>query len=185
MPDIAEDVLRFWLDECGPESWFLKDEALDRAIRERFGAVRDELADDLDMALDWAKTPRRALAAAIVLDQFSRNLFRGDPRSFEADPLARDLAREAVIRGFHLDKTIPEGSAIFFVLPFEHSESEADQDWSMALARLVGNEEFVRFAEAHRDIVLRFGRFPHRNAVLGRDSTAEELAFLKEPGSSF
>lgn len=178
-------VIEFWFVENGQAQWFAKDDAFDAAIRDRFGALRDELAGTPEKAEAWAKTPRGALAVLLVLDQFSRNLYRDDARAFEADPLARRIARTAVAQGFHTAEHLPPSAANFIFLPFEHSEDLADQDWSCALFEATGDANSIDYAERHRVIIERFGRFPHRNAVLGRSSTEEETAFLKQPGSGF
>ena len=123
------------------------------------------------------------LAAVIVLDQFSRNLFRGDPRALAADPIARRLARAAIERG--LNRAMDKYHRLFLYLPFEHSESQEDQAFAVELVEALGNEEWTRFSLAHKTIIDRFGRFPHRNAILGRVSTADELALLTEPMGSF
>ena len=185
MADFVDGVISFWFDELNREAWFAVDTRVDAAIRDRFGALRDRLAADRDAAFAAAETARGALAVLLALDQFSRNLYRGQAEAFAADPLARDIARRAVVRGQHLDADLPPLAGQFFILPFEHSESLADQDWCCAFCEAVGDEMFTDYAERHRAIIRRFGRFPHRNAALGRPSTAEETAFLKEPGSSF
>jgi uncharacterized protein (DUF924 family) len=176
-----EDVIRFWLDETPAEKRFAKDAALDQEIRTRFGALHARISAAPPPV--ETLTPRSALAALIVLDQFSRNMFRGDPRSFAADATARAIARSAVDAG--LDRRLAPEARLFIYLPFEHSEDLADQDRSVALMATLGDAETDRYAVAHRDIIVRFGRFPHRNAVLGRASTDEEIAFLQQPGSSF
>jgi uncharacterized protein (DUF924 family) len=179
----VEAVLAFWLGPSGapdepPERWFKKDPALDDAIRERFAAAVDAALDGrFD---DQATDARTALALAILLDQFPRNLFRGQARAFAGDARARALAARAVDAGW--DKALAPGARILFYLPFEHSEALADQDRAVALfASLPAapwSEKAVRYAEAHRDVIRRFGRFPHRNQALGRESTPEELAYL-------
>jgi len=173
----ANDVVAFWL-QAGPKSWFAKDDAFDQAIRDRFEplhvqASRGELSD-------WAETPEGALALLILLDQFPRNMFRGQARAFATDPLARAVAAGAIVRGF--DARAPEGMRSFFYLPFEHSESLADQDKSVAFFTAIGDAENLKWAELHRDIIRRFGRFPHRNAALGRATTPEEQKFLDDGG---
>lgn len=183
--EIAAAVLDFWLRESDRKAWFMKDAAFDATIRERFGAFHAMLAGDPARASDLAATPRGALAAILVLDQFSRNLFRDDPRAFAQDEVAREIARRAVARGDLQDPALPKDGAIFLILPFEHSEHLADQDWCVALCETLGDAEYLDYAHAHRDVIRRFGRFPHRNAVLGRANTAEEEAFLRQPGSSF
>jgi uncharacterized protein (DUF924 family) len=124
-----------------------------------------------------------SLAAVIVLDQFSRNMFRGSPGAYAADPLARRLARLAVDQGH--DQAVAVRERLFFYLPFEHSEDRQDQQLSLRLITALGDDGLARYAAAHKEIIDRFGRFPHRNAALGRVSTAEEIALLKEPANSF
>lgn len=181
----AEAVLDFWFGEGDRKAWFAKNADFDAAIRERFGAFHAALSDRLDRAAALAATPRGALAAVLVLDQFSRNLFRGDARAFAQDAAAREIARRAIARGDLRDPTLPAEAPIFLVLPFEHSEHLADQDWCVALCETLGDADYLDYAHKHRDIIRRFARFPHRNAALGRESTAEERAFLTQPGSSF
>lgn len=182
----AEEVLAFWFagNDRDPR-WFAKDAAFDAAVRERFlnlyeDGVRGALAS-------WLNAPRTALALVILLDQFPRNMFRGTARSFASDALALAAAREAVRRGY--DRDLRPCERMFLYLPYQHSESAADQRTSVELCAPLGNypetHDVPRYAVAHRDIIERFGRFPHRNAVLGRDSTPEEIEFLKQPGSSF
>jgi uncharacterized protein (DUF924 family) len=180
-PAWVGDVLDFWFGTLGRKSWFVKDAATDAQIKDRFLPLIEELSNtSIDAALTSADT---ALATVIVLDQFSRNVYRGDPRSFATDAQALAVAEAAIARG--LDAQLPAERRVFMYLPFEHSENLADQDRSIALITALGDEEYTRYAHAHRDVVARFGRFPHRNAVLDRASTAEELAFLQQPGSAF
>jgi len=170
-------VLAFWR-AAGPDKWFKKDTAFDNAIRERFvGTYEAAAKGELD---GWDGTPEGALALTIVLDQLPRNMFRGSARAFAADPIARAVADRALARGF--DQKIDPGERQFFYLPFEHSELPADQERSCALCRATGDAELLKWAELHADIIRRFGRFPHRNAVLGRTTTAEEQAFLEGGG---
>lgn len=172
-----QDVRDFWFSNAARGRWFDKDPEFDRQIIARFGATY-EAAHRGD--LDWMGNAEDALALMIVLDQFPRNMFRGSPRSFESGEIALGHARTALARGY--DRQAGEGQP-FFYLPFMHSEALADQELSVALYTEMGDANSLRFAIAHRDIVARFGRFPHRNAVLGRASTAEEIAFLKtNPG---
>ena len=180
-PAWVEEVLGFWFGEFTPEQWFKKDEAVDAIIRARFLALHAQLAAGPPASA--ATDPRTALAAAIVLDQFPRNMFRGSPRAFATDPQALALAIAAVDAG--LDQKLTPSERTFLYVPFEHSEDKAVQARSVALFTALGNANYLDFAIRHKVIVDRFGRFPHRNAVLGRASTAEEIAFLKEPGSSF
>ena len=173
----AADVLAFWR-EAGEDKWFEKDTAFNDAIRTRFletyeAAVAGRLTD-------WEATRETALALVIVLDQFPRNMFRGSARTFWADPLARGVADRAIARGF--DAETPVAERAFFYLPFEHSEMLADQERCCALFRTTGDADLVKWADLHADIIRRFGRFPHRNAVLGRATTAEEQAFLNDGG---
>jgi uncharacterized protein (DUF924 family) len=181
----AEAVLAFWFGEGDRKAWFAKDAAFDATIRERFGAFHAALAEDPGRAAALASTPRGALAAVLVLDQFSRNLFRDDARAFAQDETAREIARRAIARGDLRDPALPSDAPVFLVLPFEHSEHLADQDWCVALCETLGDADYLDYAHKHRDIIRRFARFPHRNAALGRESTAEERDFLTRPGSSF
>jgi uncharacterized protein (DUF924 family) len=195
-----QEVLGFWfgdLDALGRASgertarWWKKDPAFDALIRERFGALHGALMrGEHD---DWLATPRGALAYLIVLDQFSRNMFRDTARAFEGDELALEAALAGIERG--QDRSLAFGERAFFYMPLMHSEELAHQERCVELftaferevaPELQGNVHYnVTFAERHRDIVQRFGRFPHRNSALGRTSTAEEIEFLREPGSSF
>ena len=173
----AEDVLAFWL-AAGHERWFEPDEAFDAAIRERFTATYEDAAAGRLRA--WENSPEGAIALVIVLDQFPRNMFRGSARSYATDPLARAVAGKAIEKGFDQRIAMPQRS--FFYLPFEHSEQLADQERSVALMGATGDADLLKWAELHADIIRRFGRFPHRNAVLGRATTPEEQAFLDEGG---
>ncbi len=181
MTDPAE-ILDFWFAPDVVEMHWKKDAAFDDRIRARFGELHAAAARG---ALDgWRITADGTLALLIVLDQFSRNLFRDSPKAYACDPEARQIAIEAIARG--QDMQVPQDRRHFFYLPLEHSEDLAHQDRCIALMReRTGSETFVDYAKAHQRIIVRFGRFPHRNAVLGRTSTPEEEAFLKEPGSSF
>jgi uncharacterized protein (DUF924 family) len=175
-------ILDFWLDEVGAEQWFVKDEAIDRAVADRFNAVYEHAAAGLYD--DWRWSPVGSLALLILLDQFPRNMFRDSCRAFATDAKARSLAKWALARD--LDREMAEAARGFFLLPLQHSEHLADQMLCVSLTaeRLPGSDS-NEYAVQHRDIVQRFGRFPHRNAVLGRETTAEEAAFLTEPGSAF
>lgn len=177
----VDDVLRFWFDELGPKGWFTKSDATDGSIRERFGALIESVAaESVEGLLADGDT---ALAAAIVLDQVPRNVFRATPRAFAYDGTALALARSIVQHG--LDRNIAIERRVFVYLPFEHSEDAADQDRAVTLISAIGDPMFTRYAEAHRDVIYRFGRFPHRNAILGRVSTPDEAAYLAQPGSGF
>jgi uncharacterized protein (DUF924 family) len=171
------DVVAFW-QAVGPEKWFEKDDALDAAVRERFLATYEDAA--AGRLTDWEKSPEGTLALLIVLDQFPRNMFRGSARTFAADAQARALADRALARGF--DRKVDPALRTFFYLPFMHSETLPDQERCVALYRALGDAESLRYAEDHADIIRRFGRFPHRNAVLGRTTTAQEQAFLDAGG---
>jgi uncharacterized protein (DUF924 family) len=170
------DVVAYWR-EAGPSRWFCKDAAFDTEFGTRFLAAHEAaLHGELD---EWAQDPQGALALLILLDQFPRNAFRGTPRMFESDAKARQIARQAVQAGF--DARLDADLRNFIYLPFIHSEQLADQDLGVALVRKLGDES-LRHASMHRDIIERFGRFPHRNAVLGRTTTPEEQRFLDDGG---
>jgi uncharacterized protein (DUF924 family) len=173
-----DDLLAFWFAD--PARWWKKDPAFDAEIRDRFLALHDAI--DRGEHEGWLDTPRGALAYVIALDQFSRNMFRGDAKSFASDARARAAARRAVDRGD--DAALSNDERSFLYMPLMHSEDIADQDRCCALFTKGGSDQ-VKYAEMHRNIIRRFGRFPHRNAVLGRASTPEEEEFLKQPGSSF
>jgi len=173
--------LKFWFEQIEPDQWFKKDPAFDASIRERFLDLHEILVSRDDGAL--LADPQTALAAVIVLDQMSRNMFRGTPRAFATDPQAFRVARSAVDRGF--DAGLTKDQRQFLYLPFEHSEDREMQARSVALMTSLGDPELAKWAEAHKAIIDRFGRFPHRNDVLGRPSIPEEVEFLKQPDSSF
>jgi len=173
------DVLDFWWN-AGAEKWFAGGEAFDREIRERFGdAWRAASEGALD---DWAETADGALALIVVLDQFSRNLHRDDPAAFSQDGKGVALAEAAIAKGF--DRAYPPAARVFFYLPFMHSEAMADQERSVDLFRRLGDRENYFYALVHMDAIRRFGRFPHRNAVLGRKTTEAEAAYLASGGFS-
>lgn len=172
-----EDVLAFW-DEIGPKGWFEKNDDVDRAMRERFGELHDRaLKGELD---DWLAAARPALALVLLLDQFSRNLYRGDARAFAGDEAALEAARRALDEGFDREISMPQ--RIFFYMPLEHSESLPDQERCVALVHATGNMDYLHYAIVHRDVVRRFGRFPHRNSALGRHTTPAERLFLEAGG---
>jgi uncharacterized protein (DUF924 family) len=177
MPTTPADVLAFWR-AAGPDKWFEKDDAFDAEIRERF--LDSYAAAAAGRLAAWEENPEGALALVIVLDQFPRNMFRADARTYAADPLARAVAERAIARGFDQRYAPPERR--FFYLPFMHSEDLADQERCLALCRAAGDEEGVKYGEIHADIIRRFGRFPHRNGNLGRATTVEEQAFLDAGG---
>jgi uncharacterized protein (DUF924 family) len=177
MPTIPADVLAFWR-AAGPDQWFEKDEAFDADIRARFldayaAAAAGRLAA-------WESAAEGALALVIALDQFRRNMFREQARMFAADPLARAVADRAIARGFDRLYSPPERR--FFYLPFMHAETLADQERCIALCRAAADAEGVKYAETHAGIIRRFGRFPHRNRVLGRATTPDEQTFLDGGG---
>jgi uncharacterized protein (DUF924 family) len=180
-PDEAEAVLAWWFGALAPSQRFARDDAVDAEIRTRFGDLHARLARSVPP--EWTATPRGLLAAVIVLDQFSRNLHRGDARAFAQDGRALALAEEALARGDDADLTQEERH--FLYMPFMHSESVAHQRRCVALMERLGLGEALDYALRHKAVIDRFGRFPHRNAALGRRSTAEEEAYLKEPGSGF
>jgi uncharacterized protein (DUF924 family) len=171
------DVLAFWR-AAGPDKWFAKDEAFDAEIAARFGALWRAAANN-EIA-SWETTPEGALALVIVLDQFPRNMFRGQARTYETDAVARAVADRALERGS--DRMVPQLERQFFYLPLMHSEILADQERCLLLARALGDDEVTKYAEIHTDIVRRFGRFPHRNSMLGRATTPDEQAFLDAGG---
>jgi len=175
-PDITPSAVVALWKEAGPAQWFAKDEAFDADFRRRFHDAHVTAARrELD---GWIETPEGALALLILLDQFPRNCFRGTAHQFATDPLALMFAREAVARGHHL--AFESDLRNFVLLPFEHSERIEDQDRYMELA--AGDPELEKWGRIHRDIIVRFGRFPHRNVALGRETTAEEQAFLDGGG---
>ena len=173
-----EEIVAFWR-AAGPEKWFTKDEAFDEEVRRRFLLVWEDGARG-DHA-EWELTPTGALALCILLDQMPRNMFRGTRQVYRTDPVALMVADRAIERGF--DRQVEPELRRFFYIPFMHSEALADQERSVALNEALGDPEVLKWARHHRDIVARFRRFPHRNAVLGRPSTPEEEAFLAEEGA--
>jgi uncharacterized protein (DUF924 family) len=179
--DWVADVLTFWFEETGPEQWFKKDADFDASVRRRFLALHEVLAADTSEAL-FADS-RTALAAVIVLDQMSRNMFRDTALAFAADAQARWIAQGAIAKG--LEGSLTKDERMFLYLPFEHAEDRKAQEHCVALIATLGDPELDKWAQAHKAIIDRFGRFPHRNAALGRTSTPEEIAFLEQPGSSF
>ena len=179
--NMHQEILKFWFEEIEPSRWWAKDEAFDRSIRARFAdaharATRCEL-------FAWRAGPRGRLAEVIVLDQFSRNMFRGSPLAFASDPLALALAQEAIAA--KADEALSPVERSFLYLPFMHSESLAIHAVAMELYRNNGLPGNLDFEIKHQQIIERFGRYPHRNAILGRPSTEEEIQFLQRPGSGF
>ncbi len=179
-PPWVGQVIHFWFEELAEADWFAKSDSVDMRIRERFLTLHERLVTHHGLGVT---EPQPILAVVIVLDQFSRNLFRDSPRAYSADSIARRLARTAIEQGFDLTMTRQE--RLFLYLPFEHSEDRADQAYSLNLVKQLGREDWTHSAVKHKAIIDQFGRFPHRNAVLNRLSTADEIAFLKEPKNSF
>jgi uncharacterized protein (DUF924 family) len=192
----VDDILTFWFGRPSEPGyteprgrWFERDAAFDAECAHRFLATHEKAATGELRA--WADEPRSALALLLLLDQFPRNLFRDSPRAFATDAQAREVARHALARG--LDVSLPPVWRWFFYLPFEHGEDLQDQRLAVSLFETLALQnprnpaiaEALEYARRHHDIIARFGRFPHRNAALGRESTPEEVAFLQEPDSSF
>jgi len=176
-----QDVHKFWFNEVDQKSWWSAKPAFDELIRQRFGETLSRAAQG--ELFDWRSEPRGRLAEIIVLDQFSRNVYRGTPQAFAFDPMALVLSKEAVAHGVHLQLSPVERG--FLLLPYMHSESKAVHEIAEVLYREHALTNNYDFELKHKVIIDRFGRYPHRNEVLGRESTVEELAFLKQPGSSF
>lgn len=171
------DVISFWR-HAGPSKWFSGQRAFDDLIQLKFEALHHNVARGRYDA--WTETPDGCLALLIVLDQFPRNLYRGNAHAFATDGMALRIARQAVARGF--DQQVDEDLRAFMYLPFEHAEDMACQDEAVALFTALGNENYLKFANFHREVIAQFGRFPHRNPALGRETTSEEQAFLDEGG---
>lgn len=180
MRDI-DQIHSFWFEESSEKQWFEKDPEFDRQIRERFGALV-EAASNGELEA-WLETPRGALSYILLLDQFTRNIHRGSGQAFAADAKARAAALKVLVNGY--DQELSDREKTFLYLPFEHSENLEDQERCVALFEAIGDDRLIDYAVRHRDIIARFGRFPHRNDVLGRESTEAEQEFLKKPGSSF
>lgn len=193
--DIAQQILVFWFDDpAAPNSeygqqrkvWFRKDPAFDQQIRDRFLSTYEHARlGELD---PWLTDPRPALALTLLLDQFPRNMFRGTPRCFEADAQALQVAETAIAQGH--DQAVLPVERMFFYLPFEHSENLGHQHQAVAYFEALVNaapelQSTLEYAYRHRDVIAQFGRFPHRNEILGRSSTPAEAEFLQQPGSRF
>ncbi len=174
---MSKDIISFWRD-AGPKKWFAKDDAFDADIRTRFLDAHHAAARREHEAL--MENADGALALILLLDQVPRNVFRDSGHAFATDPLARHYAERAIAAGF--DHTVDPMLRIFMYLPLEHSESLDDQDRCVALVEAMGDAEYLKYAEAHRDVIRRFGRFPHRNRALGRVNTPEEQAWLDAGG---
>ena len=181
------EILQFWFSDRARKLQFEKDKAFDEEIRARFGALVHEA--QMGAFDGWRASPDGTLALLILLDQFGRNIYRGQAKAFLGDARAREVAAEAIARGF--DQRYPFPDRVFFYLPFEHCETLANQDRYLALMEGCVREfgevaaEYLDYAHRHRNIITRFGRFPHRNDALGRETTEEEAEFLKGPNSSF
>ncbi|WP_333003732.1 DUF924 family protein [Vibrio coralliilyticus] len=180
-PITAQEVLSFWFEELEPKDWFVSSEQLDNTITQRFGdllqcAAKSEL-------YSWRTNALGRLAEVIVLDQFSRNVYRNTPKAFAQDPLALALAQEAIALGKDAELSLTQQS--FLYMPFMHSESLLIHERAVELFKAPGMENNYEFEIKHKVIIDRFGRYPHRNEILGRESTAEEIEFLTQPGSSF
>ena len=171
------DVLEFWRG-AGHERWFKADSDLDKQVSERFSGLHKAAAAGELSA--WEETAEGALALVIALDQFPRNMFRGTARAFSTDPMAREVSRRALARGF--DREVEPAMRSFFYMPFMHSENLADQEFCVELFRASRDAEGIKYAEIHRDAIRRFGRSPHRNEMLGRNLSADEVAYLDEGG---
>ncbi|MTH64964.1 DUF924 family protein [Paracoccus shanxieyensis] len=174
-----EDIYRFWLEEVGEKGWYERSDALDAQIRDRYMASWQQAER---LTADWATTPEGALASLILTDQFPRNMFRDDPRAFATDDLARRIANDAIAAGH--DLRIDPPARQFFYLPFEHSEDMTDQDRAVELFTEFMPGENQRHAELHRDTIAKFGRFPWRNAALGRTPTDQETQVMQAGGYS-
>jgi uncharacterized protein (DUF924 family) len=176
-----EEIIKFWFEEIETSQWWKKDAEFDQLISDRFSAIHKR-ASRCEL-YDWRETAEGRLAEIIVLDQISRNMYRDSPRSFSNDALALALSQEAIRLG--ADKEVSTRKRSFIYLPFMHSESAIIHEVAVDLYTALGREENLKFELKHKAIIDRFGRYPHRNEVLGRISTEEEIAFLSKPGSSF
>lgn len=175
------DIIDFWFVQLKPKQWFAKDDSLDQEIKRRFSSLHQQAVNG--HLSEWRRTPSGRLAEVLVLDQFSRNIYRDDPRAFASDPLALALAQEGVHAG--ADQELAVERRVFLYMPFMHSESKSIHEMAMKLFSTPGMEFNLKFELRHKAIIDRFGRFPHRNAILGRASTPDEVEFLKTPGSAF
>lgn len=174
MKKTPDEILNFWFNELKPYEWFRKDELLDGMIRHRFSSYH--LMAERGEFYEWRSTPRGRLAEIILLDQFSRNIYRGTPHAFQNDMMALILAEEMVLMG--LDKELPPTERAFAYMPFMHSESRKLHEVALSLFESLGNEESLKFERLHKKIIDEFGRFPSRNKILGRSTTIKEQDFL-------
>ena len=177
----VRQVLRFWFEELDRGDWFRANSNVDDAIKDRFGALVEELSETPASA--QCVSSKQALAAIVALDQFPRNMFRGTPRSFQYDGLALEIAKESISQ--ELDLPLNRDQRLFLYLPFEHSENLEDQVRAVELISALNDKYYTDYAVAHHNVIERFGRFPHRNEILGRPSTPDELAYLALPDSGF
>lgn len=181
MESQLDDILKFWFEELDQKQWWVKDLELDKEIESRFSGVHKKaISGELD---GWRRSPEGRLAEIIILDQFSRNIYRGKPLSFEYDLLALNLAQETVQT--KEDTKLEPIKRLFLYMPYMHSESLEVHNEAVKLFEDLGFESNLKFEHAHRDIILKYGRYPHRNEILNRESTKEEMEFLSQPGSSF
>lgn len=176
-----QPVIEFWFNELTPQQWWVKDPTLDRVIKQRFESLLIEAK--LRRLAQWRFQPRGRLAEIIVLDQFSRNIYRGLSQAFAADTFAVQLTMAAIEQGD--DRSLTREERLFLYMPLMHSEDPETHEIAIEVFSALGLEENLEYERRHKAIIDRFGRYPHRNEILGRESTPEELAFLKQPGSSF
>lgn len=175
----SEEVIRFWFEEIEPQHWFTRNQWVDDAIRERFLDLYEEISQQSPASL--ATTPRQSLAAVIVLDQFPRNLFRGSARAFATDGQALEISQRAIAATFDRQLSVPQRT--FLYMPFQHAEDRNVQVRSIELFKSLDDANTLSYAIRHKEVIDRFGRYPHRNAALGRVSTVEELEFMQtHPG---
>ncbi len=178
----ADQVLAFWFQECSPSQWFVKDQAFDQLVCERFiGLTRQAIAGELAA---WGEVPGDGLALVLLLDQFPRQIWRDSAMAFSGDDQALALSQKALVKGW-VAAEVEQARRQFWLMPQMHAEDLAIQESAIPLFQQFTDERTARFASRHRDVIARFGRFPHRNALLGRSSSGEELAFLRTPGSGF
>ena len=174
-------IIDFWFNELEPKQWWQKDDGLDAQIKTRFGELHHQAS--VSELFDWRESALGSLAEIIVLDQFSRNIYREKPAAFACDALALALAQAAIAKGF--DKELTDEQRVFLYMPFMHSESKLIHKEAVKLYKALGIKNNLDFEYQHKAIIDRFNRYPHRNKILGRDSTKEELEFLKQPNSGF
>lgn len=183
MRNTRKEIIHFWFEESQPQQWFQKNDSYDREIKERFSVAYDMAREGL--CDHWTVEAEGSLAFCILLDQFPRNMFRGSPKAFETDAMALDVAKAAIEKGF--DKVLPVIKRRFLYLPFEHSESIEDQKRCVALFEQIKEEDPLAYdyAVRHLEVIEKYGRFPHRNKILGRQNTPEEEEYLADPDAGF